>query len=173
MSIRFIAATVLAAGGLAVAGCGGEESSGAAEGGETTAKQRAQDAALKYAKCMREQGVDVPDPQVSEDGRITNRIPRQINRDEFREAQEQCRKHMKGAAGGREPSEEQKENMREQVLAYAECMRKEGVDFPDPQFQEGGGVIMGGKGLNPDDPDFRRAAQACDDKRPKGPGGEQ
>lgn len=171
MSIRFIAATVLVAGGLTVAGCGGEESS-ADGGGEQTAEQKARDAAVKYAECMREQGVDVPDPQVSEDGRITNRIPKRINRDEFREAQEQCRKHMKGI-GGREPSEEQKEQMREQVLAYAECMRKEGVDFPDPQFQEGGGVMMGGEGLNPDDPDFRRAAEACRDKQPKRPGGQQ
>jgi hypothetical protein len=63
-----------------------------------------------------------------------------------------------------------------QFLAYTRCMRSHGVsDFPDPTSSPGGGVgiqINGGPGsdLNPDDPTFKAAKQAC---RALLPGGEQ
>ena len=34
-----------------------------------------QDGALKFAQCMREHGVDMPDPQFSEDGAMTVSVP--------------------------------------------------------------------------------------------------
>jgi hypothetical protein len=172
--IRLIAAAVLVTGALALAACGEDESEGASDGGGASSQEdRARDAALKYAECMREHGVDMPDPQVDEDGGI--RIQRKGgggNPDQDREAEEACQKHMK-SAGGRAPSEEQQQQMRERALAFAQCMRDHGVDFPDPQFQEGGKVMMGGKGLDPNDPDFQEAQEACQDKMPKGFGGGQ
>jgi hypothetical protein len=63
-----------------------------------------------------------------------------------------------------------------QFLAYARCMRSHGVsDFPDPTTPPGGGVafsLHGGPGsdLNPNDPMFKAANQAC---RQLLPGGEQ
>src|SRR6188474_3666581 len=29
------------------------------------------------------------------------------------------------------------------MLEYAQCMRDQGVDFRDPQFDEGGGIVVG------------------------------
>ncbi len=43
-------------------------------------------------------------------------------------------------------------------------MREHGIDMPDPQFDEDGGVqIRGGRGsgFDPDDPDFRAAQEEC------------
>ncbi len=63
-----------------------------------------------------------------------------------------------------------------QFLAYSRCMRSHGVsDFPDPTTPPGGGVafsIDGGSGseLNPSNPTFKAANQAC---RALLPGGQQ
>ena len=61
----------------------------------------------------------------------------------------------------------------EQALEFAQCMRDNGVpDFPDPQVDGDGGMIMGGPG---GDGDFDREAvekamEACEDLRPRGGG---
>ena len=53
----------------------------------------------------------------------------------------------------------------EQALVdFARCMRKQGVDMPDPQFNRAGGGFtfdIGPNGVDPGDPDFREAEQAC------------
>jgi hypothetical protein len=62
------------------------------------------------------------------------------------------------------------------ALAYARCMRSHGIaDFPDPVTPPGGGVafsVHGGPGsdLNPSNPRFTAADQAC---RALSPAGEQ
>ena len=63
-----------------------------------------------------------------------------------------------------------------QFLAYARCIRSHGVsDFPDPITPPGGGVAFSihagpGSDLNPNDPTFKAANQAC---RTLLPGGQQ
>jgi hypothetical protein len=50
-------------------------------------------------------------------------------------------------------------------------MRSHGVpNFPDPQFS-GGGVRIGGTGLDPNSPQFTAAQKACQSKLPGKPGG--
>jgi len=57
-----------------------------------------------------------------------------------------------------------------QFLAYARCMRSHGVpDFPDPTSSNGVGIILqGGPGgdLNPNNPTFKMANQACRSLQP-------
>ncbi|MFI5895892.1 hypothetical protein ACIA5D_37920 [Actinoplanes sp. NPDC051513] len=55
----------------------------------------------------------------------------------------------------------------QQALAYAQCIRANGVpNFPDP-LKEGGGVkVQGGEYLA--SPEGRKAAEACRDKDPQG-----
>ena len=49
----------------------------------------------------------------------------------------------------------------QQALAYAQCMRDHGVtSYPDPK-QSGNTVTMGAFGLDPNDPSFHAAQQAC------------
>ncbi|MGP3974515.1 hypothetical protein ACTWQF_11010 [Streptomyces sp. 8N114] len=59
----------------------------------------------------------------------------------------------------------------DKALEYAQCMRDNGVkDFPDPK-QEGGGVRIGGAGVDRDSAAFKEAEQACRDKAPQMDGG--
>lgn len=58
------------------------------------------------------------------------------------------------------------------ALALANCMRAHGVpNFPDPAGG-GGGLNLGGTGINPESPAFKAARQACAKLIPAaGPGG--
>lgn len=58
----------------------------------------------------------------------------------------------------------------ERGLAYAKCMRENGVaKFPDP---EGGGIRLGpDSGVDMQSPEFKKAQEACKDLSPQGEGG--
>ena len=132
-------------------------------------EQDPEESALAWAKCMREHGVDVPDPEVGEGGRLTIRGSARrrlgdVDSDTFRKAQEACGSPF-GSAGPPQLSDEQREQLQETMLAFAKCMREHGVDMPDPDFSGGGGVFRvgggPGRGIDPDDPTFRKAQDAC------------
>lgn len=55
----------------------------------------------------------------------------------------------------------------DQALAFAECMRAEGVpDFPDPE-QADGGIQMGAGNVDTNSAAFQTAMNACRDKAPQ------
>lgn len=58
------------------------------------------------------------------------------------------------------------------AVAYAECMRKNGVaNFPDPDPNGRIRVTTGGQnGLNPNSPEYKAASQKCESLRPAGMG---
>jgi hypothetical protein len=65
--------------------------------------------------------------------------------------------------------------MQDAVLAFSRCMRSHGVDdFPDPKFEDGGGVTIGGPGstFNPNSPAFRQAQETCQKLMPGPKGGD-
>jgi hypothetical protein len=160
-TIRPLAATLLAAAGLALAACGGGEDPAATAADR---RQQMREAQLAFARCMREHGVDMPDPSADERG-LTRIGPRKgQSESEFREAEQACRKHLE-AVDPPELSDEQREEFRKAALEHARCMRENGVPkFPDPTFGEGGGAqvrIGPGTGIDPDDPDFREAQEKC------------
>ncbi|MGH9135910.1 MAG: hypothetical protein ACRD0G_02550, partial [Acidimicrobiales bacterium] len=133
-----------------------------------------EDAILEYAECMRDQGIDFPDPQI-DDGRVTisrddGGEPGSAEAEEFEAADEQCRSIMEDVMGDFEPpSAEEQERMREEALEFSECMREHGIDMPDPVFADEGdgrvGVAIGGEdspgGFDPEDPEFQEAADEC------------
>ena len=106
---------------------------------------------LRFAKCMREHGIPVEDPQEGEAIRVELKRGQE---ETMRKAQEACRQYAPGANGGR-PNPQ----MLEKARQYAKCMRDNGVeDFPDPDPNEPGIRINSKQG---DDPDFPRAQEKC------------
>ena len=118
---------------------------------DAAASDDPQQAALDWAACMRKNGIDVPDPEVGSDGRIrigpgAGRGADDIDRETFQAAQKECGSPF-GAGGGPQLSAAQREEMQATMLEFAACMRKNGVDMPDPDFSGGGGVFrVGGPG---------------------------
>ena len=169
-----LATTALAAG----LGACGQDAQGGGAGGDRAAGAR--DAAIAFARCMRANGVDMPDPRTDENGVLIagpgdGQAPgadgaRPSSR--LRTAEQRCRRHLEDL----EPpqlSPEQAREFHQQALAHARCMREHGVDFPDPSFSEDGGAVVDigpGSGLDPDSPVFQRAQAQCRELA-GGPGG--
>jgi hypothetical protein len=153
-----------------------------ASGDDVSAKPDPEQAMLRFAKCMREHGVNMPDPKPSAGGgpaRVTfsqraGDDPRKLDT-----AQKACAKYMR--AGAPELSPEQQEKMRDGALKFARCMRSNGIDVPDPTFNKDGGTLIrvgGGKGPGKDpakNPRFEAAQRECSklmpgpELSPKGP----
>jgi hypothetical protein len=163
---------------LAVAACGGGggKSNGVASlgDGEATATTSPgggdpTQAALAYARCMRQHGVNVPDPKVDANGRIAQQMPPGVGPDDpkVKAAQQACKQY---APNGGEP-EKVDPQQQQQMLAFARCMRQHGINIPDPKPGEGIGVDAS-KGVNPKDPKFKAAFRACEQYEPRG-GGER
>jgi hypothetical protein len=146
------------------------QSPAAASSTEPEASVDPEDAALAFARCMREHGVDMPDPQVGSNGEMSFSIgagPGELDRSKLQEAQEACQDLMPTGLGkpGDIPQEQ-----RDAMLAFAQCMREHGIDMPDPQFESGGMVMIGGPGedgegpkFDPRSDDFQAAEEACGD----------
>jgi hypothetical protein len=166
MSNRVALLTVpLAVASLALAACGGGEDpdlSSADERGEM------REAALDFAQCMRENGVDMPDPTAGGGIRLQAGPGSGNNPQTVERAQEECREHLE-AIDPPEISEEQQREFKEQALKFARCMREQGIDMPDPTFGEGGRVQqrIGPGGINPEDPRFQEAEEECSQYRPR------
>ncbi len=160
---------------LALAACGGSpdgdrvaslsggSATGTTNGTAKTAKDP-QQAALDFAKCMREHGIDMPDPQVDEQGRVRVRVggpgrgarpdPKKLD-----EAQKACGGLMGG--GGDGPGQIDPAD-RDAMVDFARCMREHGIDMPDPT---GDGLVMrkdkGGRPA-PESEAFQEAEKACE-----------
>lgn len=134
---------------------------------------RFEEAMLDYAACMREQGIDFPDPVFGEGGRVTQSVgggpgdgPDPAEMDA---ADEICSPIMEEVqAQMPQPSPEEQEEARQRALEFAECMREHGIeDFPDPHFGDDGEVMIaagaseGGPMSEQDREEMEAAQEAC------------
>jgi hypothetical protein len=170
ISIRALAVPLLAVSALALAACGADAPSSAAN-----REQQARDAQLAFARCMRDHGIDMPDPNPNSRG-INLNVPRGTSPAKVDAADKACQKHL-GSVRGPDLSPEQEKEFQQAALAQARCMREHGIDMPDPTFDGKGRATVkirgrsGPKGLQPDDAKFKKADAACRSKAPKAPGG--
>jgi hypothetical protein len=117
---------------------------------------------------MRENGIEVPDPEVDENGRVRvmiqgGRAAEGVQDETFRKAQEECGTPF-GNGGPPQLSDEQRQEMQDTLLEFAACMRENGVDMPDPDFSGGGGRFgFGGADIDPQSSTFQKAQEACQD----------
>ena len=139
-----------------------------------------QQRAIDFARCMREHGVDMPDPEVDDQGRVEVRIGpggdgRRPDPKKLEKAQKACG-GLIGGGGGLRPIDPRP---RDAIVSFARCMREHGVDMPDPT---GDGLLMrrgeGGSGPDPESEEFQQAEKACDHHladlgRPEGGSGGQ
>ena len=193
MRRRLKSAVGAAALGLCVlaTACGGSSGDGTpavASAGDSTAKNTGdgkkkkkgdpEQAGLDFARCMREHGVDMPDPKA--DGGLVMIGPGMgsgtVERSDgpppgFEEADKACRHFLEDLiqdGGGRIDPKQQ-----DQMLEFARCMREHGIDMPDPDFSDGGRVRIGigGDGSKIDVAKMEAAQKACGGQfGPGGPG---
>ena len=145
----------------------GGSSNGSSNGDEADAQQ----AMLDFAACMREHGVDMPDPQFDADGKAAIAIgggPSDLDTAKVNEAQKACDSYLQKVRENMPPPDPAKvEEEKQKLLQFAQCMRDHGIDFPDPQISSDGGGIQvqmgageGGR-FDPESPAFKEANEAC------------
>jgi hypothetical protein len=164
MKTRLFLVAVAATASLA--GCGAGDPKPAAAGKGQGSEAASRKALLDFARCMRQHGVDMPDPQFS-GGRVTIK-QNKGNPDTARTAEKACAK-FRDAVKPPETSDAEKAEFKKAALANARCMRDHGIDMPDPTFDANGGAQMRlGGGINPESAKFKAAQEACRGTLPGG-----
>ncbi len=131
-------------------------------------------AVLEFAGCMREGGIDFPDPTIDSEGNVgfdleeLSRLA-DLDEDELEAAFENCFSLLEGVSFGFERIFETE--FQDSVLDFAACMRSNGFEMPDPDFSQltTTGQIFPEE-LDITDPDFEPAFEACQDELPGIPG---
>ncbi|AXB45470.1 hypothetical protein [Amycolatopsis albispora] len=156
---------VLVAAALSLAACGGEDPGGdgvASLNGSTGQSSQApapaaddeltKDEQLAFARCMRDNGVDMPDPV---DGRITIEAGGPGDAAKMEKANEACRHLLPNGGVPKPPTPEELDQMRK----TAQCFRDHGINVPDPDPQNPGMTMP--EEVGPDDPRMKKALEEC------------
>ncbi len=135
------------------------------------------EAMLAFAQCLRDNGIDVDDPQAGTSG------PRAVfgggpgsegpafdrRSEEFQAANEACSVYLEAVRPDLDPEAEQ-ERLEEQ-LALAQCIRDHGYeDYPDPAIGADGrlqrirGEGFGDLDIDPRSPEFQEMMNTCRDE---------
>lgn len=158
LAALFVLAGCSSGGGEGIPSAGGQQSGTAAEQVSDEEKAR------EFVDCMRENGVELPDPVPDGDGGFDFGVDDAgvaLDDPAFRTAIQACRDKLPG--GGREYLDDPETQA--QLREFAQCMRDNGVDFPDPE--PGGGFGGALAELDRNDPAFQQALDACRDKLPE------
>lgn len=170
--------------GLMAAACSGSAESGVAslEGSTTTTAAASteidtEQALFAFAACMRDNGIDIEDPTVDADGNVDFGAIRgpgpqgaegEVDREALRAAREECSQFLEDAALGFR--ERDSTEFQDTLYEFAQCMRDNGVDMPDPDLSSfGPGAREPGQGGGPfgdldrDDPAFQAAFESCEE----------
>lgn len=165
------------AGGVASLSDGANAAGEAAEQDESF-----EDALLAYTRCMRREGVEMPDPEEVEGGSFVVGGSAEVQGEggggdgggsmvaaapvagapvgsgslaEFEAADAKC-SHLLPESATLSPEEEAE--LQDKMLEFARCMRQHGVDMPDPPAN---GPQVGVTLADIEDPAFQKAQDAC------------
>jgi hypothetical protein len=157
---RVPAVLLLPASALILAACGGSsDDDGVASAGGSksspsataSAPANVDDRTLRYVRCLRENGVDVPDPKPGDDLKELP-LPKNVAEEKMRQAARACAQHV---PGGGLPGQDDPRSQ-DQLRLFAKCMRDNGVEVPDPS---GGRLDLSGVDVR--SPEYQKASRAC------------
>ncbi|MEU8345500.1 hypothetical protein SAMN05443665_1017101 [Actinomadura meyerae] len=152
---------------LGAQGCGGGKDAAGSGGGNAGDDKKMRE----FAQCMRENGVDMPDPK---DGKVEIRASAEPGGgaeqtdEKIQAAQKKCARLMPNGGKPKKPDPGHVAKMR----AFSKCMRDQGISgFPDPE-PDGRMLVEGKEGtdMDPASSKFKAAQKACAKYQPEGPG---
>jgi hypothetical protein len=122
-----------------------------------------QKAQLAFAQCMRDHGVDLPDP-----GSKSGPVQLNVDPTTMDAAQNACKSLLKGQ-DFKGPSAAEQAKMRDALIKFSQCMRAHGINLPDPTFSGNGAMVRAAPGdttLDPNSAEFQAAQKACQKNLP-------
>ena len=157
VAVALLAGACGSGGSGSTSGVASIDGKGASSKSKSGQKLDPQEASLAYAKCMRANGVDVPDPDASGMVRVQPGGKRP-DPEAMKKAEQACkaeRDALQGSMG--EPDK----NFQDKALKMARCMRGQGIDMPDPTLSEGGGASVKVDPDQLDSPEYKAAEETC------------
>lgn len=150
---RILALTVLLLALAGAAACGGSSDTG------QLSSEHA-DAALHFARCLREHGMNVPDPDPNSDHLPIR--PSDSTQTAWSAAKQACAKYLPDGEGGEKPAPDELQAQ----IALATCLRNHGIEVTDPdpdtgKFQTAGRLANATRTELDTDPAYRAALAAC------------
>jgi hypothetical protein len=163
--LRIACATGFAALTLLASACAGPTDEKKPRDGSASGNKA--DQALEYGKCLREQGLDVPEPKpggASQGARLGKKDG--MSKEKVEKALKACRGKGGGFGGGKEMTQADKDK----AIKFAQCMRKNGVDMPDPKFDGGAQPALNVPKSGPEKTRFEKAIKTCESEAKGGNG---
>ena len=137
---------------------------------------QAEESVLALTECLRVEGIDIPDPEFDDEGNFRLRSLMElgeaadsIDPDDLEAGLEACSEYLAGVT--QLIASIDRSAIEDRLYLYADCMREEGYDMPDPVFDvrptgeipdPGSASASGPFGdIDDRDPDFLAANQAC------------
>jgi hypothetical protein len=157
---------------LALVGCGTDKpadgvasANGSSGSAATPSSAAAEGDMAEFAKCMRANGVDMPDPDpnggLGDGGKNIDRTS-----PAFQKAMDACKQHL---PGGGDLSKLDPKTV-DQLRQFTQCLRANGVDVPDPDPNSPMLGLGAFAQLDRNSPAVQKAFDACKDKVPGRPG---
>lgn len=124
--------------------------------------------ATQFVECMRDLGYkDVTDPTLNADGSIDWGPIKQtigtLNKKntKLRNAYDNCTPLLENMTRTKSISADAKEETKDQLLEFAECLRENDLNVPDPDFSIGADMKGFLSGLNENSPKVKRVFDEC------------
>ena len=152
---------------------GGEESQGVVTIDSTTATTVVdeeitfEEGVLNFAQCMREEGINFPDPTFDIDGNPQFDNLEIENEDEFETAFENCEDILRNALPEQfDLDPEVEAALGDASLEFSQCMRGQGIDFPDPKPGEFGFFAFRDADIDFSSKEVQEAFEICQPENP-------
>ena len=152
---------------------GGEEPQGVVTIESTTAttivdeETTFEEGVLEFAQCMREEGINFPDPTFDIDGNPQFDNLEIENEEEFEKAFENCEDILRNALPEQfDLDPEVEAALVDASLEFSQCMRDQGIDFPDPKPGEFGFFAFRDADIDFSSEEVQEAFEICQPENP-------
>ena len=152
---------------------GGEESQGVATIESTTQVKAVEEeitfeeGILEFSQCMREEGLHFPDPTFDIDGNPEFNELNIENEEAFEEAFTNCEDILRRALPEQfDLDPEVEAALIDASLEFSQCMREEGIDFPDPTPGEFGFFAFRDADVDWSSDEVQEAFEVCQPENP-------
>ena len=152
---------------------GGEESQGVVTIDSTTQttivdeETTFEEGVLNFAQCMREEGINFPDPTFDIDGNPEFDNLEIENEEEFENAFESCEDILRNALPEQfDLDPEVEAALVDASLEFSQCMRDQGIDFPDPKPGEFGFFAFRDADIDFSSEEVQEAFEICQPENP-------
>jgi hypothetical protein len=111
-----------------------------------------------YAKCMREHGIDMKDPDPNSSGGGGISVDSEAEKQQVDKANAACKHLMPNGGEGEKPTAEDLDQARK----TAKCLREHGIEVKEPTMENPNISVDAGSGANDNDPDkLEKAMEEC------------